>query len=145
MCDSTASIGACLCAVSGYCNRCDRLVGLDGVHVTAVVEAADRRGRRLLQVSVESASVPVGCPACGAVSASHGRRSVTLVDTPCFGIPVRLLWWKRAWRCPTDLCGASFTEQDGEIALARALLTRRACWWAIGQIRRENASVSGIA
>lgn len=26
----------------------------------------------------------------------------------------------------------------------RVLLTRRACWWAIDQIRRENASISGI-
>ena len=146
MCDSTAFVCACSAVASGdYCNRCDLLVGIGGVHVTAVGEAADRRGQRLLQVSVESTSALTGCPACGAVSASHGRRSVTLVDSPCFGTPVRLLWRKRTWRCPTDLCGISFTEQNGEIAFARALLTRRACWWAIGQIRREHASVQGLA
>jgi transposase len=38
-----------------------------------------------------------------------------------------------------------FTEQNDSVAGARALLTRRACWWAIGQLRREHASVQGIA
>jgi transposase len=38
-----------------------------------------------------------------------------------------------------------FTEQDDTIARPRALLSARACWWAIGQIRREHASVLGLA
>ncbi|UFN45107.1 transposase [Nocardioides okcheonensis] len=38
-----------------------------------------------------------------------------------------------------------FTEQDAEIAAPRALLTTRACWWAINQIRREHASIAGLA
>jgi transposase len=31
------------------------------------------------------------------------------------------------------------------VARPRALLTTRACWWAIGQLRREHASVHGLA
>jgi transposase len=38
-----------------------------------------------------------------------------------------------------------FTEQDEQVARPRALLTVRACWWAINQIRREHASIAGIA
>lgn len=43
--------------------------------------------------------------------------------------------------CPTKV----FTEQDAEVAAPRALLTTRACWWAINQMRREHASIRGIA
>ena len=49
-----------------YCENCDRLVGLDGLHVVGV---EDRAGR--LQVSVESARPVMGCPRCGAVSYTH--------------------------------------------------------------------------
>ena len=38
-----------------------------------------------------------------------------------------------------------FTEQHDDVARPRALLTVRACWWAIGQLRREHASVQGLA
>ena len=36
-------------------------------------------------------------------------------------------------------------EQDPDVARPRARLTRRATSWAIGQMRRENASVQGLA
>ncbi len=36
-------------------------------------------------------------------------------------------------------------EQDPEVARSRALLTSGATTWAIGQMRRENASVQGLA
>jgi len=68
------------------------------------------------------------------------------VDAPCFGRPVRVIWRKRRWRCPDPGCARlTFVEQDEKIAAPRALLTVRACWWAIGQLRREHASVAGIA
>jgi transposase len=99
-----------------------------------------------LLVTVESPPAPMGCPRCGVVARSHGRRDVVLVDAPCFDRPVRLVWRKRTWRCPESACPMGvFTEQDERIARPRALLTTRACWWAIGQLRRENASVAGIA
>jgi transposase len=118
-----------------------RLVGLDGFHV---IEVGERDGR--VRVVVESAATPMGCRVCGVIAPSHGRRDVTLVDTPCFGRSVRLVWRKRTWRCVEPECSAGvLTEQHDALARPRALLTTRACWWAIGQLRREHASVAGIA
>ena len=100
----------------------------------------------LLTVSVESAQGPMGCQGCGVIAYSHGRRDVSLVDAPCFDRPVRLVWRKRTWRCAEPACAMkTFTEQDERVARPRALLTTRACWWAINQLRREHASVRGIA
>ena len=48
--------------------------------------------------------------------------------------------------CPEPACPVgTFTEQDEQVARPRALLTVRACRWAIEQIRREHASVHGLA
>ena len=128
-----------------YCSRCDLLVGLDGLHVIAVEAVTTRRGIRL-RVDVESPARVEGCRSCGVLSSSHGRRMVRLIDTPCFGRPVELWWRKRVWRCVEPACPAgAFTEQDDSVARPRALLTVRACWWAIGQLRREHASVAGLA
>jgi transposase len=128
-----------------YCSRCDLLVGLDGFHVVGVEERSGRRGS-WLRVEIETAPRVEGCRSCGVLAASHGRRAVRLIDTPCFGRPVELLWRKRAWRCAERGCGAgAFTEQQQELARPRALLTLRACWWAIRQLRREHASVAGLA
>jgi transposase len=88
----------------------------------------------------------MGCGSCGVVAHSRGRREVVLVDAPCFGRPVRVVWRKRRWRCTETSCPVgTFTEQADAVARPRALLTTRACWWAIGQLRREHASISGIA
>lgn len=119
------------------------LVGLAGLHVIAV-ERDD--GADLLSVTVESAAAVTGCPTCGVVAHSHGRRDIRLVDAPCFDRPVRLVWRKRTWRCTESSCPTGvFTEQDPDVAAPRALLTTRACWWAINQIRREHASIRGLA
>jgi transposase len=116
-------------------------VGLDGFHVVDVAEHGLR-----LRVTVESAARRMGCPACGVILTSHGRRDVTLIDTPCFGRPVELLWRKRTWRCGEPACPAGVvTEQNEAMAAPRALLTVRACWWAIRQLRREHGCISGIA
>src|SRR5690606_29843518 len=86
---------------SGYCSRCDLLVGLDGLHVTAV-EFDEDVG--LLIVRVESPRTLMGCPSCGVIAHSRGRRDVVLVDAPCFDRPVRLVWRKRTWRCIEPSC-----------------------------------------
>ena len=121
-----------------YCDNCDRLVGLPGVHVIGV----DRRPAGLV-VEVESPPAMMGCPTCGVVARSHGRRTVTLVDIPCFGAPTRVRWRKRTWTCPEPSCPVGvFTEQDEQIAKPRAMLTTRACRWATEQVRREHASIA---
>ena len=129
-----------------YCCRCDVLVGLPGLHVIDVQRVDEGERRPGLVVTVESAPAVMGCPGCGVIAASRGRRTVELVDIPAFGRPVRIRWRKRTWRCTEGRCTTgSFTEQDEQIAKPRALLTRRGCWWAIGQLRREHASVLGLA
>ncbi len=133
---------SCCRGVGGYCQRCDLLVGLPGLHVIGV-----ERDSAGLRVEVESLRpVVMGCPACGVVAHAHGRQWVELIDVPCFTAPVRLWWRKRRWLCPEPACSVtSFTEQDPAVAPRRALLTTRATRWAIGQMRRENASVQGLA
>ena len=138
MTDSTS----CCCVPSGYCERCDLLLGLPGLHVVGVQH--DDAG---LRVEVESVRPEVmGCPACGVIAHAHGRQRVELIDAPCFTAPVRLWWRKRRWLCPEPMCPVtSFMEQNPDIARPRALLTARATSWAIGQMRRENTSVQRMA
>ena len=128
--------GACV-----YCDRCDLLVGLEGLHVIAV--AREPGG---LVVTVESSPGLMGCPGCGVVAVARGRRVVRLVDCPAFGGPVVILWRKRRWRCPDPGCVVGdFVEQDDAVAPPRGLLTVRARWWAIEQIRAEHGSVNSLA
>lgn len=130
-----------LCTSGAYCHNCDLLLGLDGLHVTAV-----RREPELLTVTIESAPAPTGCPTCGTVAEAHSRRVVRLVDAPCFDTPVVLLWRKRRYRCREDACPVrTFTEQVPDLVRPRGLLTTRAARWAITQIRSEHASVQGVA
>jgi len=109
MTEPTSCCAARCSSPSVYCDNCDLLVGL---HVLEVVAAEEH-----LRVRVESPPGLMGCPACGVVALSHGRREVELVDTPCFGRPVTVLWWKRTWCCPEPTCPvAVFTEQDERVA-----------------------------
>ena len=82
--------------------------------------------------------------ACCAAS-SHARRTVELIDGPSFRRPVHVRWRKRTWhlrRAGVPRSGPSPSSVRTSRA-PRALLTVRACWWAIGQLRREHASVAG--
>ena len=125
-----------------YCDRCDLLVGLDGLRVAGV----ERRGDGVLVIDAESPPGPVGCPECGVVAESAGRKVLVLTDAPMGGTPVRVRWRKRRWRCRQDGCGVrSFTEQNPAVAAANKALTARAVAWAVAQMRRENASVRGVA
>jgi len=124
------SMAGCADACSAaYCRNCDLLVGLPGLHVLDV-----DIGERVVTVTAESASAVMGCRTCGVLAVSHGRRDHMPVDAPCFGRPVRVVWRKRTWTCPESLCPVGvFTEQADQVAAPRALLTVRACWWAVGQ------------
>lgn len=126
-----------------YCDRCDLLVGLPGLRVIKVDTADDG----VLVVTVESPRTGnvQGCRECGVIAESLGRVTVGLVDAPAMGRRVRVVWRKRRWRCLESACQVgSFVEQDEQVAAPRAALTVRACRWAIGQIRREHASVNGV-
>jgi transposase len=139
--DNPTSCCAALGAPSAYCENCDLLVGLDGYHVVDVA-----RGRDGLVVRVESSPGPVGCPDCGVRATSRGRREHRLVDVPAFGVPVRLVWVKRTWACREASCPRrSFTEVDENLAPPRSTWTARARSWAVGQLRREHATVHGLA
>ena len=124
----------CCSRSGGYCDRCDLLVGLEGLHVIGV----DRdEGSGALTVTMESEPDVVGCPRCGVVAHGHGRREVRLVDAPWAGRPVTIIWRKRRFVCPDVGCpNRSFVEQDEGIARPRALLTERACRWAIAESNR---------
>lgn len=141
MFDDTGCAAACP-SFAAYCDRCDVLVGLGGLRVVAV----ERRVEGVLVIDVESPPGPSGCPRCGQVAESRGRKVLVLIDAPMGAGLVRVRWRKRRFRCADVGCAQkSFTEQDAAVAAPRAQLTARAISWAVGQMRRENASVQGIA
>ena len=106
---------AARCPATTYCDNCDLLVGLTRLHVLEVERAPER-----LTVTVESAPTPMGCPSCGVVAFSHGRRSVELIDVPSFGRPVRVVWRKRTWSWGSALHGAGWGSVRSK--LRRALV-----------------------
>jgi hypothetical protein len=83
--DEPTGCAGCCAPAETYCDRCDLLVGLPGLHVIDVAEVGGG-----LAVTVESPPAEQGCRACGVIAEGHGRRTVTLVDAPCFGRPVQV-------------------------------------------------------
>ena len=124
----------------GWCARADAMLGVDGIHVETVVTRQDG-----LLLGVATDPGPTGCPQCGVVAASKGRRSVLVHDLPCFGAPVRLLWRKRIYRCPEKACEVMSFSEVHELASPRAKLTRRAIAWAVAQLRSHDVAVSALA
>ena len=123
------------------CPCCDAWLDLPGLHVLAV----DHDDHAVV-VSVASDHAEVGCPSCGGLAKVHDRRTVTLIDAPAMGRPMRLRWVKHRYACREHLCAQhTFTETDPHIAPAGHLLTTQATGWAIEQLRREHASVSRLA
>ncbi|MGP9684046.1 ISL3 family transposase [Brachybacterium sp. AOP3-A1-3] len=123
------------------CSRCDVLVGLDGVHVETV-----ERDAALMTVTVSTTWQLMGCPDCGVVAPSRGRRARVLHDVPHGDVRVQVVWRQRVWRCPEQVCArGTFAEQVPTLVAARGSLTVRAVAWAIGQLRREHATIAGLA
>lgn len=123
------------------CPCCDAWLDLPGLHVIAV----DHDDHAVV-VTVASDHAERGCPSCGVLARVHDRRTVTLIDAPAMGRPVRLHWVKHRYVCREHLCDQhTFTETDERIAPAGHLLTTRATRWAIEQLHREHAAVSGLA
>src|SRR5215471_4784268 len=121
---------SCCRSDGGYCDRCDLLLGLEGLRVVAVDrDDGDDGGGALRPDSDGGVRAGCdGCRTCGVVARGHGRLEVRLVDAPAMGRPVRICWRKRRWICPEPTCPVTtFTEQDEWVAAPRAKLTTRAC------------------
>lgn len=133
----------CACpAALDRCTRCDLLLGLAGFHLLAVTDG----GGAGLVLEVESCDPVTGCPGCAVIATGHGRIMVEMIDAPWAGRPVRIRWRKRRWICRETVCPVvSFLEQDPAISAPRGLLTARAIRWAISLLRRESATIQGLA
>lgn len=119
---------------------CELLVGLGDV---TVLGAVDDVGGPVL-VHVETRVERPGCGSCGGVVWVKDQRPVELVDLPAFGRPVRLVWHKRRWTCPSAACPVgSFTETAGRIAATRLVMTDRAGRWVtVSQVKLSGRAVS---
>lgn len=127
-------------SITDPCSRCDVLLGLDDVHVEHV-----ERDDELMVVTVSTPPQPTGCPACGVVAVGRGRRRRVLHDVPG-ATRVQVVWRQRVWRCDDEGCARrTFTEQVTGLVAPRGSITRRAVAWAIGQLRREHATIQGLA
>ncbi len=128
-------------ATTDPCPRCDLLLGLPAVHVETV-----ERDETTVTVTVSTPWQMMGCPDCGVVSPSRGRRRRVLHDVPHGDARVRLVWRQRLWRCPEKGCPrGTFAEQVPALVAPRGSITTRAVTWAIGQLRREHATIAGLA
>jgi len=118
----------------------ERLLGLDGFRVLAVVETDAE-----VVISVETTADLVGCSGCGVRAEAQGRMTVELRDLPCFGRPARLRWVKRRWRCADPDCDVrTWTERSADVD-AQAVLTRRAGAEACRLVGQEARPVSRVA
>ena len=92
---------------------CELLVGLPAVTVLGIDDVEDGP----IRVHLERSESRTGCPACGVVAESKGRRLVELVDLPVSGRSSRLLWHKRRFVCrDVDCEHKTWTEVDERIA-----------------------------
>ena len=124
-----------------WCARADAIFDVPGMHVLDVGD--DRDGR--LIVTVESDQVETGCPSCGVIAASHGRRPRMLHDAPCLGRVTMVRWLKRMWRCREPACPIGVFSETHDIAPPRAVLTVRAVGWAADALAHDDATVSALA
>jgi len=119
---------------------CELLVGLPDVRVLGV-----QTGDSII-IELETTAEIAGCPACGSVAVGKGRRTVELVDLPCFGRPTRLRWHKRRWRCPEPECPqGSWTEEEPRIGTSRMAMSDRACRWVTLEVGGFARSVNEVA
>mgnify|MGYP006956716397 CR=1 FL=1 len=130
------------CSVSlDRCNRCDLLVGAEGLHLVAVA-----RRECGLVLDRESCDRCAGCPGCGVIAQGHGRVVVEVIDAAWAGAPARIRWHKRLWLCCERTCQTvTFLERSEKVRAPRARLGVRAIRWAIRQLRFEGATIAGLA
>ena len=121
---------------------CELLVGLPAVTVLGIDDVEDGP----IRVHLERSESRTGCPACGVVAESKGRRLVELVDLPVYGRSSRLLWHKRRFVCRDEDCeNKTWTEVDDRIAHPRLTLTDRAGRFATRAVGQDGRSVNEVA
>ena len=121
---------------------CELLVGLPAVTVLGIDDVEDGP----IRVHLERSESRTGCPACGVVAESKGRRLVELVDLPVYGRSSRLLWHKRRFVCrDLDCENKTWTEVDDRIAHPRLTLTDRAGRFATRAVGQDGRSVNEVA
>ncbi len=129
------------CASSAlWCPRTDLLFDVPGMHVLTV----QREPARVV-LTIESDADVGGCPACGVLAVGHGRRRRTVADAPVFGIPVRLVWLARLWRCRESACPVGVFTERHDLVPARAKVTSRAAGWATDALTFDDTTVSALA
>ena len=116
------------------------MLGLPGFVVVAV---SDYDGE--CEQAVETTADLVGCPECGAVAELHDRRPCWVRDLPAGGRPVTLVWVKRVWRCPHELCPKRTWTKTCPVIAPRASLTRRARAEICRRVGEDGASVAAVA
>src|SRR3989441_3618589 len=94
-----------------------RVLGLDGLAVTAVREQADE-----LEVELELVAVASSCRLCGGRVEVKERPRVRVRDLPLSGRRVTLVWRKRRFRCRR--CRHSFSESHAELPTRQRVSTR---------------------
>lgn len=97
------------------------LVGMDAL----VVKIAEERDGELY-VLVETKLGPVGCPTCGVLAESKGRRTTLVRDLEIAGRPTVLVWRKRRFACKDPDCPNRTWSEEIEGMASRAALTDRA-------------------
>ena len=121
---------------------CELLVGLLDVNVLGVI---DEPGG-VLRVVIEIRGERPACAGCGWPAQVKDRPVVELVDLPCFGRPVRLVWRKHRWECGNGSCPVrSWTGVDVRIAAARSAMTDRAGRWVTRQVGEHGRTVNELA
>ena len=115
-------------------------MGLGSVEVLAVEE----KSGEWLRVSVRCAAPRPLCGQCGGVVWSDGAKKVKLADLLSFGRVVRLVWYKRRWRCKDQECPVgTVTEQATGIAPPRERFHRQG-WASVGPSKRSPRSWDAV-
>ncbi|GAB2680856.1 hypothetical protein GCM10027194_11850 [Thalassiella azotivora] len=96
-------------------------------------------------VTVETSADVDGSPQCGVLAIGHGPRVHEAADAPCFGLPTRVRWRKRIWRCAEPRCSVGTFSEPHALIAPRAKVTSRAITRATDALEHDDTTVSALA